>query len=132
MLQADRGASLRFKPLAARPVDPDIAKRHSRPHISDDNPFPESQFKTMKFRPEVPARLVCIEDATAHCRTFFAWHNTRHRYAGTGDMTPHSVHFGRAQALREARAASVDAAFPPRPDRFERRRPQPHPLPTAA
>lgn len=131
-LHADRGASMRSKPVAALLVDLDIAKSHSRPHVSDDNPYSESQFKTMKYRPDFPARFGCIEDARAHCRTFFAWYNTRHRHSGIGYMTPHSVHYGHAQALREARAATLDAAFLARPDRFKGRRPQPHPLPTAA
>jgi putative transposase len=96
------------------------------------NPYSESQFKTMKYRPDFPARFGCIEDARAHCRTFFAWYNTRHRHSSIGYMTPHSVHYGHAQALREARVATLDAAFLARPDRFKGHRPQPHPLPTAA
>jgi putative transposase len=131
-LHADRGASMRSKPVAALLVDLDIAKSHSRPHVSDDNPYSESQFKTMKYRPDFPARFGCIEDARAHCRTFFAWYNTQHRHSGIGYMTPHSVHYGHAQALREGRATTLDAAFLARPDRFKGRRPRPHPLPTAA
>ena len=123
---------MRAKPVAALPVDPDSAKRYSRPHVSNDNPYPDSQFKTMTYRPDAPARLGCNKDAGARCRTLFAWHNTRHRYAGTGDMTPHSVHFGHAQAVREARAATLDAALLALSDRFKKRRPQPHPLPTTA
>jgi putative transposase len=131
-LHADRGASMRSKPVAALLVDLDIAKSHSRPHVSDDNPYSESQFKTMKYRPDFPARFGCIEDARAHCREFFPWYNNQHRHSGIGYMTPQSVHYGHAQALREARASTLNAAFLARPDRFKGRCPQPHPLPTAA
>jgi putative transposase len=131
-LHADRGASMRSKPVAALLVDLDIAKSHSRPHVSDDNPYSESQFKTMKYRPDFPARFGCIEDARAHCRAFFPWYNSQHRHSGIGYMTPQSVHYGHARALREARAHTLNAAFLARPDRFKGRCPQPHPLPTAA
>jgi putative transposase len=131
-LHADRGASMRSKPVAALLVDLDIAKSHSRPHVSDDNPYSESQFKTMKYRPDFPARFGSIEDARAHCQAFFTWYNTMHRHSGIGYMTPHSVHYGHAQTLRGSRQATLDAAFLARPLRFRGRRPQPHALPTAA
>jgi putative transposase len=131
-LHADRGASMRSKPVAALLVDLDIAKSHSRPHVSDDNPFSESQFKTMKYRPDFPARFGCIEDARAHCQTFFAWYNTTHRHSGIGYMTPHSMHHGHAQALHTARQATLDAAFLATPKRFKGLRPTPASLPTAA
>ena len=131
-LHADRGASMRSKPVAALLVDLDIAKSHSRPHVSDDNPYSESQFKTMKYRPNFPARFGCIEDARAHCQAFFTWDNTMHRHSGIGYMTPHSVHYGHAQALRSAREATLEAAFLAYPKRFKGRRPQPPALPTAA
>jgi putative transposase len=131
-LHADRGAAMRSKPVAALLVDLDIAKSHSRPHVSDDNPYSESQFKTMKYRPDFPARFGCIEDARAHCQTFFAWYNTEHRHSGIGYMTPGSVHYGHAQALRDVRQAVLDVAFLASPTRFKGRRPQPTALPTAA
>ena len=131
-LHADRGASMRSKPVAALLVDLDIARSHSRPHVSDDNPYSESQFKTMKYRPDFPARFGCIEDARAHCQAFFAWYNTMHRHSGIGYMTPHSVHYGHAQALRDARQGALDAAFLASPRRFKGRRPQPPALPAAA
>jgi putative transposase len=131
-LHADRGAAMRSKPVAAVLVDLDIAKSHSRPHVSDDNPYSESQFKTMKYRPDFPARFGCIEDARAHCQAFFAWYNTQHRHSGIGYMTPQAVHYGHAQALRDARQTALDAAFRACPKRFKGRRPQPHALPTAA
>jgi len=131
-LHADRGASMRSKPVAALLVDLDIAKSHSRPHVSDDNPYSEAQFKTMKYRPNFPARFGCIEDARAHCQTFFAWYNTTHRHSGIGYMTPHSVHYGHAQAMRITRQATLDAAFHAHPKRFKSKNPQPPALPTAA
>ena len=131
-LHADRGASMRSKPVAALLVDLDIAKSHSRPHVSDDNPYSESQFKTMKYRPDFPARFGSIEDARVHARAFFAWYNTTHRHSGIGYMTPHSVHYGHAQAMRNARQGALDAAFLASPRRFKGRRPQPPALPTAA
>ena len=93
-------------------VDLDVAKSHSRPHVSDDNPYSESQFKTMKYRPDFPARFSCIADARAHCQAFF------------GYMTPQAVHCGQAQALREVRQAALDSAFVASPRRFKGRRPQ--------
>ena len=131
-LHADRGAAMRSKPVAALLVDLDIAKSHSRPHVSDDNPYSESQFKTMKYRPDFPARFGCIEDARAHCQAFFTWYNTQHRHSGIGYMTPQAVHYGQAKALRDARQTALDAAFRISPMRFKGRRPQPHALPSAA
>jgi putative transposase len=117
--------------VAALLVDLDIAKSHSRPHVSDDNPFSESQFKTMKYRPEFPARFGCIEDARAHRQSFFAWYNTTHCHSGIGYMTPHSVHYGLAEAMRITRQATLDAAFLAHPQRFKGKSPQPHALPAA-
>jgi len=131
-LHADRGAAMRSKPVASLLVDLDVAKSHSRPHVSDDNPYSESQFKTMKYRPEFPARFGCIEDARSHCQAFFAWYNDQHRHSGIGYMTPHSVHHGLAADLRVRRQAALDAAFLANPNRFKNRRPQLPPMPTAA
>ena len=131
-LHADRGASMRSKPVAALLVELDIAKSHSRPHVSDDNPYSESQFKTMKYRPDFPQRFGCIEDARAHCQVFFPWYNTVHRHSGIGYMAPHAVHHGHADALLITRQASLDAAFLAHPNRFKNTKPQPHALPTAA
>ena len=131
-LHADRGASMRSKPVAALLMDLDIARSHSRPHVSDDNPFSESQFKTMKYRPGFPARFGCIEDARAHCQAFFAWYNNTHRHSGIGYMTPYSVHYGYAQEVHVTRQAALDAAFEAHPRRFKSKKPQPPALPTAA
>jgi putative transposase len=130
-LHADRGTSMRSKPVAALLVDLDIAKSHSRPYVSDDNPYSEAQFKTLKYRPDFPARFGCIEDARAHCQAFFAWYNAAHRHSGIGYMTPHNVHHGQAEQLRGVRQAVLDEAFLATPNRFKGRRPEPHALPTA-
>jgi putative transposase len=130
-LHADRGTSMRSKPVAALLVDLDIAKSHSRPYVSDDNPFSEAQFKTLKYRPEFPARFGCIEDARAHCQAFFAWYNTMHRHSGIGYLTPHSVHYGHAKAMLVNRQAVLDTAYLAHPTRFKNRRPSTHPMPTA-
>ena len=130
-LHADRGTSMRSKPVASLLVDLDVAKSHSRPYTSDDNPFSESQFKTMKYRPDFPERFGSLEDARSHCQAFFAWYNDQHRHSGIGYMTPHSVHYGQAQTLLATRQATLDAAFNATPNRFKGIRPCQKPLPTA-
>jgi putative transposase len=131
-LHADRGAAMRSKPVASLLVDLDVAKSHSRPHVSDDNPYSESQFKTMKYRPEFPDRFGSIEHARAHCQAFFPWYNAQHCHSGIGYMTPHSVHYGLAAELRVIRQATLDAAFLANPNRFKNKPPQLPPMPTAA
>jgi len=131
-LHADRGTSMRSKPVAALLVDLEVAKTHSRPHVSDDNPYSEAQFKTLKYRPNFPERFGSLEDARAHCQHFFQWYNTAHRHSGIGFMTPETVHYGRAQMLFEQRAATLNAAFLANPKRFKGKIPQPPKLQTAA
>jgi transposase InsO family protein len=131
-LHADRGTSMRSKPVASLLVDLDVVKSHSRPYTSDDNPYSESQFKTMKYRPDFPERFGSIEHARSHCQTFFAWYNGQHCHSGIGHMTPHSVHYGQAQAMREVRQATLNAAFTATPNRFKGIRPCLKPMPTAA
>ncbi len=95
------------------------AQLHHRVQLSAHaNPFSESQFKTMKYRPEFPARFGCLADARAFCQEFFAWYNTEHRHSGIGYMTPHSVHYGTATAMHAARQATLDGAFQAHPNRF--------------
>jgi len=131
-LHADRGTSMRSKPVAALLVDLQVAKTHSRPHVSDDNPYSEAQFKTLKYRPDFPERFGSIEDARAHCQTFFAWYNTEHHHSGIGLMSPDVVHHGRAGALTARGAITLDAAFIAHPNRFKGIAPQPPKLPDAA
>jgi putative transposase len=130
-LHADRGASMRSKPVAALLVDLDIVKSHSRPYVSDDNPFSEAQFKTLKYRPDFPARFGCIEDARAHCQAFFDWYNTTHRHSGIAYMTPHSVHYGHAAAMFVTRQTALDSASRNHPKRFKGNNPRPQALPNA-
>ena len=131
-LHADRGISMRSKPVAALLVDLNVAKSHSRPYVSDDNPYSEAQFKTLKYRPDFPARFGSIEDARAHCRQFFTWYNGVHRHSGIGYMTPEAIHYGHADALFQQRALTLDAAFLANPNRFKGNAPHPPKLPTAA
>ena len=131
-LHADRGTSMRSKPVAALLVDLEVAKSHSRPHVSDDNPYSKAQFKTLKYRPDFPERFGSIEDARAHCRAFFTWYNTEHRHSGIGYMAPEAVHYGHAHVLFQRRAVTLDAAFRANPKRFKGNAPRPPKLPIAA
>ena len=131
-LHADRGTSMRSKGVAALLIDLDVAKTHSRPHVSDDNPYSEAQFKTLKYRPDFPERFGSIEDARAHCRRFFQWYNHEHRHGGIGLMAPAAVHDGTAAALTKNRAITLDAAFAAHPIRFKGVAPKPPALPAAA
>ena len=131
-LHADRGAAMRSKPVDSLLVDLDVAKSHSRPYVSDDNPYSEAQFKTMKYRPDFPERFGCIEDARAHCQAFFPWYNAQHCHSGIGYMTPHSVHYGLPADMRVIRQATLVAAFLANPNRFKSRRPKLPPMPNAA
>ena len=97
--------------MAALLVDLEVAKTHSRPHVSDDNPYSEAQFKTLKYRPDFPERFGSIEDARAHCPRFFQWYNGTHCHSGIGFMTPESMHDGRAQTLFQQRAETLNVAF---------------------
>ena len=128
-LHADRGSSMRGKPVAFLLADLGVTKTHSRPYTSNDNPYSESQFRTMKYRPEFPDRFGCIQDARAFCQPFFAWYNDDHRHSGIGMLTPAMVHFGLAPAIRQQRQTVLDAAYLAHPDRFVRRPPSPLPLP---
>jgi putative transposase len=131
-LHADRGSSMTSKPVALLLADLGVTKTHSRPHVSDDNPYSEAHFKTLKYRPDFPERFGSLQDARAHGVDFFRWYNTEHRHSGLGLHTPHDVHFGLAEARRIARAEVLSAAFAATPERFVGRPPTPAPLPTAA
>ena len=131
-LHADRGSSMRSKPVAALLADLGIAKSHSRPYVSDDNPFSEAQFKTLKYQPGFPSRFGSLADARAYCAPFFAWYNQQHRHSGIGMMTPEMVHTGRAAEVRRLRQITLDDAFVRHPIRFKSQPPEPHKLPTAA
>jgi len=130
-LHADRGSSMRSKPVALLLADLGVTKTHSRPHVSDDNPFSEAQFKTLKYRPEFPERFGSLMDARGFCGTFFRWYNVEHHHSGLGLLTPHDVHYGLAAARRAERAVVLAAAHDAHPERFVRGLPTPAPLPTA-
>src|SRR5664279_3173180 len=130
-LHADRGSSMRSKPVAALLVDLDVTKTHSRPYVSDDNPYSEAQFKTLKYRPDFPDRFGCIEDARSHCQRFFTWYNQSHCHSGIGYMTPTTVHFGQAATVYQARAKILETAFLTNPKRFKGKCPLPPSLPNA-
>lgn len=130
-LHADRGSSMTSKSVAFLLADLGVTKTHSRPHVSDDNPFSEAQFKTLKYRPNFPDRFGCIEDARAHCQIFFPWYNTEHHHAGIRMLTPHDVHHGLAQERLAHRAEVMAAAYAAHPERFVRGVPRPQSVPTA-
>jgi len=130
-IHADRGSSMASRPVALLLADLGITKSHSRPHTSNDNPYSEAQFKTLKYRPTFPSRFGSIEDARAFCREFFGWYNTEHRHAGIGLMAPATVHAGRAPDVQAARALTLERAYAEHPERFVRRPPRPPELPSA-
>ena len=131
-VHADRGISMRSKPVAFLLADLGVAKTHSRPYTSTDNPYSEAHFKTLKYRPEFPERFQTIEQARDFCRGFFDWYNHTHRHSGIGLMTPAAVHHGQARALHAERQRVLDAAYAATPERFIRRAPRPPALPQAA
>jgi putative transposase len=128
-IHADRGSSMTSKPVAFLMADLGITKTHCRPHVSDDNPYSESQFRTLKYRPGFPERFGSIQDARSFSQEFFAWYNERHRHSGLGLLSPAVVHHGLAPAAIEQRRIVLDAAFAAHPERFVRKPPQPLPAP---
>ena len=131
-LHADRGTSMTSKPVAQLLVDLGVARSHSRPHVSNDNPYSEANFKTLKYCPAFPGRFGSIEDARAFCADFFEHYNHVHRHAGIGLHTAASVHYDTATEIRAKRAETLDAAYAVNPARFHHRRPTPPKLPTVA
>ena len=131
-LHADRGTSMTSKPVAQLLVDLGVARSHSRPHVSNDNPYSEAAFKTLKYCPAFPTNFGSIHDARAFCETFFAYYNHEHRHSGIALHTPASVHYGTSTEISAQRAATLDAAYAANPDRFRGRRPAPPKLPTVA
>ena len=130
-VHADRGAAMTSKPVALLLADLGVTKSHSRPHVSNDNPFSESQFKTLKYRPDFPERFGSLEHGRSFCGDFFPWYNTEHHHVGLGLFTPDDVHHGLAAMKREQRALVLAEAFAQHPERFPNGRPSPRPLPTA-
>ena len=128
-LHADRGGPM--KATALMLADLGVTKSHSRPHTSNDNPFSEAHFKTLKYQPEFPERFGCLEDAKDFCRRFFEWYNQDHHHAGLGLMTPDQVHYGQADDVHVARQRTLDRAFDAKPERFVKKPPVPPTKPTA-
>ena len=123
-LHADNGAPMRGKALSQLLVDLGIFKSHSRPHTSDDNPFSEAQFKTLKYRPDFPARFSDIEAARTWARGFFRWYNEEHYHSGLNLLTPASVHAGTAALIQQQRQTVMSTAYATHPARFRRGHPQ--------
>ena len=130
-IHADRGSSMTSKPVALLLADLGVTQSHSRPHVSNDNPYSEAQFKTLKYRPDFPARFASIEDARAHCQRFFRWYNDEHRHGGLGLHTASDVHHGLAAAIQAARAGVLTAAYHAHPERFVRQPPTPPAIPAS-
>jgi putative transposase len=131
-VHADNGSSMASKPVAFLLADLGVTKTHSRPHTSNDNPYSEAQFKTLKYRPNFPDTFGSLADARVFCQRFFAWYNTEHYHSGIGYHHPIDVHYGRSGAVREARADVLAAAYMRNPERFVRKHPEPPELPAAA
>jgi putative transposase len=130
-VHADRGSPMTAKPVAFLLAELGVTKSHSRPHVSNDNPYSESQFRTMKYRPTFPDHFGSFQDAHAFCGRFFRWYNDEHRHSGIGFHTPADVHYGRAELVRARRADVLSAAYAAHPERFVRKLPTPPALPTA-
>jgi putative transposase len=131
-IHQDRGTPMTSKTVGQMYADLSVEPSYSRPHVSDDNPYSESHFKTLKYRPGFPDRFGSADDVTAHCRNFFPWYNTEHKHSGIGYLTPETVHFGNAgRALRE-RQIALDIAYAAHPERFVHGPPRVASLPAAA
>jgi putative transposase len=129
-LHADRGSAMISKTVALLLADLGVTKTHSRPYVSNDNPYSEAQFKTMKYRPDFPERFGCIQDARAWARTFFHWYHHEHYHSGLSLFTPVTVHYGQAPAILEQRQKVLQTAYAAHPERFVRGEPKLPSLPT--
>jgi putative transposase len=130
-IHADRGSSMTSRPVALLMADLGVTKTHSRPHVSNDNPFSEAQFKTLKYRPDYPGRFGCQPDARSWAQEFFRWYNYAHHHSALGLLTPADVHFGRAPAVLAQRQQVLVAAYQKNPERFVKGQPTPQQLPPA-
>jgi putative transposase len=130
-IHADRGSSMTSKPVALLLADLGVTKTHSRPQISNDNPYSEAQFKTLKYRPDYPSRFGCLADARAWAQAFFAWYNHEHHHTGLALLTPSEVHYHLAQRVLQKRQAVLCAAYQKTPQRFVKGLPVPSQLPLA-
>ena len=119
-LHADRGSAMTSKSVTLLLADLGVTKTHSRPHVSDDNPYSEAHFKTLKYQPDFPGSFGCLADARAWAKPFFDWYNSEHNHTGIALLTPADVHFGRAPAVLQQRQQVLDRAFDKNPERFVR------------
>ena len=131
-VHSDRGSTMKTKTVAFLLADLGVTKSHSRPYVSDDNPYSESQFKTLKYRPDFPARFGSIQDARSFCWGFFPWYNQDHRHSGIALMSPAMVHYGKAEQVSSQRQVVLASAYDDHPERFVRGLPTPPSLPEAA
>ena len=131
-IHADRGTSMKSKLVAQLMADMGITKTHSRPHTSNDNPYSEAQFKTLKYRHSFPKSFGSIEDTQAYLRGFFEWYNQIHKHSGIGYVTPQSLHAGQAHEIRQKRQRVLAQAYEKHPERFVKGMSQPPIIPTAA
>jgi len=131
IIHSDRGPSMKSYTVTNLLADLGVTKSHSRPHVSDDNPYSESQFKTLKYCPEFPDRFGSIQDARSFCHGFFSWYHKEHHHSGIGLMTPESVHYGWAEDIFAARCDVLAEAFGNHPNRFKGKIPKPPALPQA-
>jgi len=131
-IHSDRGPAMISQTVAQLLGTLGVTKSHSRPHVSNDNPFSESQFKTLKYAPQFPDRFDNYEHALSFCRAFFAWYNDQHYHSGIGLLTPAMLHYGQAEQVRQARQAVLQAAYAVHPERFVKGPPTPAPIPQAA
>ena len=130
-LHSDRGAPMTSQCTAQLLADLGVTRSLSRPQVSDDNPFSEAQFKTLKYHPSFPGRFSDQGQAKNFCRSFFRWYNAEHRHGGISMLTPEQVHFGRADEIIARREAVLREAWLAHPDRFVAGEPKPKPLPEA-
>jgi putative transposase len=130
-VHADRGAAMLAKSVALLLADLGVTKTHGRPHVSNDNPYSESQFKTLKYSPEFPERFGSLQDARSFLLDFFQWYNTMHHHSGLGLLTPFDVHHGQAEQRLTERKAVLRTAFAATPERFVQGVPTPPALPQA-
>src|SRR5712691_5684097 len=128
-IHADRGQAMTSKSVAFLLADLGVTKTHSRPHVSNDNPYSEAHFKTLKYRPTFPDRFGSLQDARVHCQSFFTWYNTEHHHSGLGLLTPHDVHHGLTEQRTAARAAVLATAYGAHPERFPAGPPAPAAVP---
>ena len=130
-IHSDRGGPMTAKSLALLLSDLGVTKSHARPHVPNDNPYSEAQFKTMKYRPDYPDRFGAVEDGRVWARAFFDWYNFEHHHTGLGLMTPAMVHYGQAPQVQQARQQVLQAAYAAHPERFVRGLPAAPTLPEA-